>query len=242
MAEEQGQDPLTRMSNSGSFTLPQTDADITEEGIDRAIAVLTQLGIMNASLPEWRQSLDEALVRVSAMDELWVFGYGSLMWNPGFAHDETLTADLPGFHRAFCLNIEWGRGTADNPGLMLALDNGGHTKGKALRVSDNAFKAATTSLWVREMLTGAYKPHWGTVETDQGHKPSLTFVVNHQSERYLGKLPLEEAARRIGRAKGLMGANFDYIDNMVIEFEKHGIKDDELIALHRAAKAHYTPE
>ena len=91
---------------------------------------------------------------------VWIFGYGSLMWNPALEFDESCTGTLTGWHRAFCLRLTAGRGTACQPGRMLALKEGGRTTGVAYRLPDTTLEDELTLLWKREMITGCYMPNW----------------------------------------------------------------------------------
>lgn len=89
---------------------------------------------------------------------VWIFGYGSLMWNPALEYRESCTGTLPGWHRAFCLRLTAGRGSATQPGRMLALKEGGRTTGVAYRLPDDTLEEELTLLWKREMITGCYLP------------------------------------------------------------------------------------
>ena len=97
---------------------------------------------------------------VAPDQDVWVFGYGSLMWNPAFHHVELRPARLHGWHRSFCLWNTFGRGSPEKPGLMLALQPGGACAGVALRIAADAVPSELGVLWNREMLTGAYLPRW----------------------------------------------------------------------------------
>ncbi len=99
---------------------------------------------------------------------VWIFGYGSLIWNPALNYRESCTGTLPGWHRAFCLRLTAGRGSACQPGRMLALKEGGRTTGVAYRLPDDTLEEELTLLWKREMITGCYLPTWCKLELDDG--------------------------------------------------------------------------
>ena len=100
--------------------------------------------------------------------ELWVFGYGSLMWNPAIHVDQSLPAHVEGFQRSFCMRLMFGRGMPDNPGLMLCLVPGGTCAGIAHRIAPEHVESESKILWMREMLSGAYVPTW--IDIDLGHR------------------------------------------------------------------------
>ncbi|MGR9864612.1 gamma-glutamylcyclotransferase, partial [Escherichia coli] len=99
---------------------------------------------------------------------VWIFGYGSLMWNPALEFTESCTGTLVGWHRAFCLRLTAGRGTAHQPGRMLALKEGGRTTGVAYRLPEETLEQELTLLWKREMITGCYLPTWCQLDLDDG--------------------------------------------------------------------------
>jgi cation transport protein ChaC len=109
---------------------------------------------------------------------VWIFGYGSLMWNPALEYRESCTGTLPGWHRAFCLRLTAGRGSACQPGRMLALKEGGRTTGVAYRLPDDTLEELTL-LWKREMITGCYLPTWCKLELDDGRTVNaLVFIMD----------------------------------------------------------------
>jgi cation transport protein ChaC len=158
--------------------------------------------------------------------DVWVFGYGSLMWNPAINVVESRKAHLHGFHRAFCLTLSIGRGTEEHPGLMLALDNGGEATGVAHRIAADAVEAELTILWFREMLSGAYTPRWVDLDIENvGASPALAFVINHAHPRYENSLNETEIARRMAVAEGILGTNRDYLYRTARHLEELGVAD-----------------
>lgn len=160
-------------------------------------------------------SLDEALAPHPPGSDVWVFGYGSLMWNPAFLFAERQLGTVRGYHRRFCLWLSRGRGSPDCPGLMLALDRGGTCRGIAFRIPAAQVRDELLLVWRREMLSGAYLARWVTVATENGPVRAVTFVVNQRHARYAGKLSETETAERIMAAAGELGSCLDYFDRTV---------------------------
>ncbi len=164
--------------------------------------------------------------------DLWVFGYGSLMWNPGFEHAEVLPAWLDGWHRAFCVLSMFYRGTPERPGLVLGLDQGGRCRGLAFRVPADRAELTVEYLVERELIGYAYQPRTLPVALDDGRAvPAYTFVADRGHRHYAGALPLERAAAVIMDAQGQTGLNRDYLINTVRRLEADGFHDADLHAL-----------
>lgn len=161
--------------------------------------------------------------------DLWVFGYGSLMWSPGFRIAEIRSAILYGYHRAFCILSYHYRGTKRRPGLVLGLDRGGACLGRALRVPATGRDRVVQYLLDREMISGVYQPRLQQVWLD-GRKPklALTFVANRQHPQYAGKLSLNHCAAMIAAAKGVNGDNQTYLENTVLHLDELGIPEGPL--------------
>jgi cation transport protein ChaC len=177
---------------------------------------------------EIEASLDEALASHPAGEDIWVFGYGSLMWNPAFQFEERQLGSVRGWHRRFCLWLSRGRGSPDCPGLMLALDRGGVCKGVAFRIAAQAVRDELLLVWRREMLSGAYLARWVTVATEAGPVRAVTFVVNQASRRYSGKLTEADTADRILKASGELGSCLDYFERTVRILRTLQVKDAAL--------------
>jgi len=168
--------------------------------------------------------------------DLWVFGYGSLMWDPGIHIVEIRTATLSGFHRSFCLKSQMGRGSPDKPALMAALDCGGACNGLALRIPAEHVDRETQILWQREMLAGSYVPTFVAVETPQGSiEEAVTFVINRQSNRYV-RLDLEETARLIATGCGVRGTCLEYLENLAERLELLGLDDPAIRELRQRVR------
>ena len=163
-------------------------------------------------------------VTLELPDPLWVFGYGSLMWKPGFPPAESRIARLYGFHRGLCIWSWVYRGTERNPGLVLGLGPGGSCLGVAHRVRGEDRELAAAYLYKREMVTSVYVPVVRDIRLDDGRKlPALTFIADRLHEPYAGDLSPEEAAAIVQRAEGKSGANVDYVSNTCAILDKLGI-------------------
>jgi len=147
---------------------------------------------------------------------LWVFGYASLMWNPGFPVVESRPGTLRGFHRSFCMSSIHHRGTEESPGLVLALDpiEDGECRGLALRVPDEAARDAVGYLRERELISSAYVEKMLNVHLDNGEVVNaVTYVIDAEHVQYCGGMPLEEQAQIIAHAVGGRGPNTEYLYN-----------------------------
>jgi cation transport protein ChaC len=188
-------------------------------------------------------SLDAMLAAREAPREIWVFGYGSLIWNPAFEYVEQRIGHLHGFHRRFCMWTRLGRGSPATPGLMLALEPGGSCRGVVYRIADAAVRTELEILWRREMLGDAYRARWLKVATPDGPVCAIAFTMNRAYERYAGRLTEEAMADVIARASGQLGACSEYLFNTVAHLAALGIHDRPLerlrdrVARHRAAVA-----
>jgi cation transport protein ChaC len=166
---------------------------------------------------------------MNADTDLWVLGYGSLMWRPGFEHDEMRPAMLDGWHRAFCVYSRHWRGTPERPGLVLGLDAGGTTRGLAFRVSGARAPQVIDYLNERELIGYAYQARTLDVALDDGRVVSAyTFVADTEHHHYAGTLPLEQAASIIMDAQGRAGLNRDYLINTIRQLEKDGFAEPAL--------------
>jgi glutathione-specific gamma-glutamylcyclotransferase len=166
--------------------------------------------------------------------DLWVFGYGSLMWQPGFAFIEQAPAALIGAHRSLCIYSFHHRGTQAHPGLVLGLDEGGACRGIAFRVAQANAEATLSYLRDREQVTSVYVEKMKPVSLLDGsgrELEALCYIADRAHPQYAGRLSLEAQARLVRSASGLAGANLDYVLNTVRHLEEAGIHDVELMAL-----------
>ena len=148
------------------------------------------------------------------MGDFWVFGYGSLIWNPGFEFVEKQKSRLNGYHRSLCMESWVHRGTRENPGLILGLDQGGECEGISMLVEASKRADVIGYLRERELVTDVYKEIWVDVELYDGSlAPALTYKVDVTHDQYVGQLPIEEQYQIIRTAQGKSGKNVDYVRN-----------------------------
>lgn len=164
---------------------------------------------------------------------IWVFGFGSLMWNPCFFYDRRNTAELAGWERKFHIWTSYARGTAERPGLGLCLEAGqGSCKGVAFRLLSGHEERDWHALWRREMTTGIYQAVWCEAEVEgNGAVPVLTFVVDRDHRQYAGPMETDLMARIIAGAAGKYGTCRDYLANTIREMRALGVTDPELASL-----------
>ena len=163
------------------------------------------------------------------MGEFWVFGYGSLMWRPGFPHNDVRKARLFGYHRALCVRSHVHRGTPQRPGLVLGLDRGGSCIGLAFRVDAGDQEATVAYLRERELVTHVYlEKRLGISFVGGGRAEALAYVVDRGHAQYAGALHPDDAARHVNGAVGQSGRNEEYVLNTVDHLRQLGIRDEWL--------------
>ncbi|MER9297998.1 gamma-glutamylcyclotransferase [Mesorhizobium sp. M0621] len=160
------------------------------------------------------------------MGDFWVFGYGSLIWRPGFAHVETQRARLHGYRRSLCVYSFVHRGTRERPGLVLGLDRGGSCIGLAFRVPGDLRDEVITYLRERELVTNVYLERLLKIRLDGGRTvEAVAYIVDRQHEQYAGALDAAEAAAVVRGAVGQSGINEDYVLSTLEHLEALGIRD-----------------
>ncbi len=208
--------------------------DFSRERIDSIISKARKHGNFEIMSHEERDGNRRKLLeRLDAGKDLWVFGYGSLIWNPAFNFAEKRQARLFGYHRSFCLHLTIGRGSREDPGLMLALDRGGSCNGVAFRIAAKDVESETDILWMREMISGAYKPYWSNMVMEKRVVAGLTFVINPKHSSYTGRLSLEKTVSLLKRGKGRLGTCKEYLTNTVEHLDDLNVRDDYLHRLCR---------
>ena len=163
--------------------------------------------------------------------DLWVFGYGSLIWKPGFAFLEQKPARLIGEHRALCIYSMAHRGTPEKPGLVLGLDRGGACQGVAFRIAQGERKATVAYLREREQITGVYREVMRSVwlkDDARERVRALAYVADRSHVQYAGRLALDEQLRLVRQGHGQSGPNVDYVISTVTALEAQGIRDTPL--------------
>jgi cation transport protein ChaC len=170
---------------------------------------------------------------------VWLFAYGSLIWNPAIAFAERRFARINGWHRAFCLSTIAGRGTPDQPGLVLGLDRGGACTGAAFRVAEPDIETELSLLWQREMLSGSYAPRWVPVRDEAGapFARAIAFTIRRDGPYYTARLPRDELVRRLSTAAGALGSSADYLLQTRDGLRAMGIRDRWVEGLAREVAA-----
>jgi cation transport protein ChaC len=182
-------------------------------------------------------SLDAMLAQHPAGEDVWLFGYGSLMWNPAMHFVESRVGIVRGWHRSYCLWAHMGRGTPEQPGLMLALDRGGSSVGMLFRFAAATARAELMLPWRREMFTGAYLARWVRVGTEDGVVRAATFVANPAHPRYAGRLDEAVIAGRLAVATGSLGSCAEYLAHTLSALRAYGRTDHRLERLQRMVAA-----
>jgi cation transport protein ChaC len=212
--------------------------DFTPQRIAAYAQLAAQFGDAKFLSEEDREkSRAEVMAQHAPGTDLWVFGYGSLMWNPAIHVDESLPGRIDGFRRSFCMRLMFGRAMPDNPGLMLCLVPGGACHGIAHRVAQDHVESESKILWMREMLSGAYVPTWVDIDLGARRVRGVTFVMNTDHPRYLPDLDLDEKAKRIARAEGHLGTNRDYLFRTVAALTNAGVNDAYIDDIHARVRA-----
>lgn len=187
---------------------------------------------------ELEASLQEALASPHRQGEdVWLFAYGSLIWNPVLEYAERRIVTVHGWHRSFCMWSRVNRGTPERPGLVLALDRGGRCTGIAYRIPGAIAVDELRLLWRREMFLGSYIPRWVHATHGGQSLRALAFVVNRDRPGYAGRLAPERIADILCEAAGKLGSNLDYLHLTLDGLATHGIRDPNLLRLDALIRA-----
>jgi len=201
------------------------------------VAVWDERARVRGFAPGWRLSNEqlEATRRallgamITAQQDIWIYGYGSLMWDPGFHFSEVRLAQLRGYQRRFTYWTRIARGTIERPALMLTLEKQADAAccctGLAFRISPESAEVESAMLWRREMLRNGYCPLLLPVATPQGPLNALVFTCNHAHDDYAGEMSLDETASIIAVASCAIGSNREYLEQMALQLEAIGIRD-----------------
>ena len=212
--------------------MPLTRADL-ESDLLRETFRRTHPGVPVLSDADQEASLRGILSQHEPGSDVWVFGYGSLVWNPLVHHEERRVARMHGFHRSFCLWSHVNRGSLQKPGLVLGLDVGGSCRGVAFRIAQRRAAEELRLLWRREMVLGVYSPRWATVETASDTIKAIAFFANRDHANYAGKLPLETVIKTLVSARGQLGTPAEYLLETVRGLVEHGVRDAYLFELRK---------
>lgn len=216
MSDGQGAIALTR----AYLESRQLQELVAQSGLD--------LRILNET--ELEQSIQDILQQRSHSD-VWVFAYGSLIWNPTVKFSDRRVGRIYGWHRRFCLWTPLGRGTPENPGLMLGLDRGGSCRGIAYRISAEDVLTELLILWRREMVVGSYTPRWVKVVDGRERWDAIAFTINHSHVMYAGDISNEVIVNSLATANGKLGTCADYLVHTVDGLMQYGICDKPLLKL-----------
>lgn len=201
-------------------------------GFTAALTEAARAGLIRLTTPEERRRSRRELLARGARPgaDVWVFAYGSLMWNPAFHHAEARPATVRGFHRRFCLQVGFFRGTRENPALLLGLERGGSCRGIAYRICAGAVEEELDIIWAREMVGEGYLPIWVRVEAGGETLSAIAFAIDRKAPTYAGRLSDEATAQRIAVASGEFGHCADYLEDAAAHLEERGIHDRTVTA------------
>lgn len=177
------------------------------------------------------------MAALPAGNDIWIFGYGSLIWRPEFDYAERRHALLHGYHRALCLWSRVNRGTPECPGLVFGLEVGGSCQGRVYRIDAKQIPETMLALWRREMPSAAYIPRWLTCRTDQGDVQGLVFTMDRTLDSYVQEPPIEQLVSIVRRGHGRYGACTEYVVETAQALEKAGIHDRRLHKIVQALAA-----
>lgn len=188
---------------------------------DPSVALLTEA--------EHRRSVQKTLrIRPDGAGDVWLFTYGSLMWNPMVDFVEKRVATISGYHRRFCLWTRLYRGTPASPGLVLGLVPGGSCRGVVYRIAAADARAELELVWQREMINGGYHPTWLRTTTPGGRGWAIGFVIDRRFGDYAGRLPEERVAQIVARSRGYAGTGAAYLFDTAAHLAELGIRDPGL--------------
>ncbi len=212
--------------------MPVVDREAIKNGYFQSMAKEAEaLGLIKLTSPEdreksWRHTLN---TNPNPSGKVWIFAYGSLLWNPAFRLVDTLEAHIDGYHRDFNLRTYIGRGNATQPGLVLGLEKGGECKGQVLQVDPHHIEDELSVLWSREMLASAYIPHWLKTTTKYGQSiHAIAFVMDCNYMHYAGHLTFEQKCHDLAHGTGALGCAADYLFETVAALKALNIVDAHL--------------
>ena len=211
--------------------------DIESGRIEASMTEAARRGLVQLRSPEERErSRTEILAAFPPGDGIWVFCYGSLIWNPMFEFAERRPGTVYGYHRRFCLWTALGRGSPECRCLVLGLDRGGSCQGLVCRIPAARVEAEIKLLWDREVVGDAYTPKILKVRSQGETIPAVSFVMDRHSQAYAGRLDNAEIASFICRAEGWLGTCRDYLFNTVDHLAEVGLQDHHLAEIARLVR------
>ncbi|MBD2092684.1 gamma-glutamylcyclotransferase [Microcoleus sp. FACHB-1515] len=214
-----------------------TRSDLEAQRIQQMVRQ-ANLGLKVLTDEELQASIASVLSQHPNQTEIWIFAYGSLIWNPIIQHSDRRIGTIYGWHRRYCLRTPGGRGTPEHPGLTLALDRGGSCQGVIYQLDAPDQLAELLLLWRREMVVGSYIPRWVKVFSGTSlateERFAIAFTINPQHPLYVPKLSLTETAETIATAAGALGSCKDYLLQTIAGLAECGIRDRGLLKLRDA--------
>ena len=212
------------MSSAPDPTKPlSAPAEITVEPGPGAPQVTRPPGVKPVRDPA--PMLERVLQEWGGHQDLWIFGYGSLIWRPEFEFAERRPAKVHGWHRALKMWSRINRGTPERPGLVFGMLSGGCCQGMVFRIPRHAGAAVLAQLWSREMTMGVYDPRWLTAHTGHGPVTALAFTLSRKSPSHTGLLTEEEYRLILSEATGIYGTTLEYVHRTIEELRRHNIND-----------------
>ena len=175
----------------------------------------------------------QQLIPDNFKDDVRLFGYGSLIWNPVIEPIEKRNVRIYGYRRKYCLKSEMGRGSKKYPGLVLGLNSGGSTSGQALKINTKSAPDELDLIWRREMITGAYIPKMLKGHTVKGRINMIAFVINRSHENYLYSISEAKTALMISKAQGYLGTACEYLNKTCESLKNLGLRDSYLERLQK---------
>ncbi|MRD46489.1 gamma-glutamylcyclotransferase [Caenimonas koreensis DSM 17982] len=169
--------------------------------------------------------LAQTLQEWGEREDLWVFGYGSLIWRPEFEFEERRPAKVHGWHRALKMWSRINRGTPERPGLVFGMLSGGSCQGMVFRIARAQGREVLAQLWAREMSLAVYDPRWLECHTQSGPVKALAFTLSRKSPQHTGVLSEEEYRRIFMEASGIYGTTHEYAHRTLEELKRHNIHD-----------------
>ena len=238
LAEYQAEDGMD--GSIGKKQLHPMTREALQNGLVSEMIARSGTDLRVLSDEERRQSLEATLAAQPVPGDVWLFAYGSLIWNPAFHYAERQPVLIRGWHRQFCLATPIGRGTPEHPGLVLGLDRGGSCRGVAFRIPRSQAEAELELVWRREMVTGAYVPRWVRLHgPDLPHGMSgIAFTINRAAPNYVRPVSEAATAQTIATACGVLGSCRDYLFDTIHGLEGFEIHDHHLDRIARLVREH----
>jgi cation transport protein ChaC len=226
---QSGAQPESQSVDLGTLTRFGLENNLLREGLEHS--PLAPLLLSEADL---EHSLQGALASPHAAEDVWLFAYGSLVWNPVLSYSARVVATVHGYHRRFCLYSRINRGTPERPGLVLALDRGGRCAGVVYRIPAREAEIELRLLWRREMLLASYRPRWLRARLARGERVhALAFVVERNGSGYAGRLSDSAIVAILASARGRLGSGIDYLLRTREGLAGEGLRDPHLERLAR---------